>query len=58
MGYVIGRRPNFQHMKALLLECRSRISFLEIFSTEYGFFLKFGTAVDGEKVIVQGPWRF
>lgn len=59
VGYVMGNRPFYSHLKACVGRLWRTTCSLEIHSRENGFFFfKFGTKEECDRVLNEGPWLF
>lgn len=59
IGYVVGQRPYYNHLKNSLLHMWSPVGRIEIHARENGYFIfKFHDPIDCQKVTSEGPWMY
>ena len=59
VGYVLGDKPFYMHLKACVHRMWRPSCSLDIFSRENGyFFFKFGTKEECNRILQTGPWLF
>jgi len=59
VGYVMGSKPFFLHIKACVTRLWKLSCSLEVFTRENGFFFfKFGTSEECDRILHGGPWLF
>lgn len=59
VGYVVGNKPFFLHLKSCVSRLWKPTCSLEIFSRKNGFFFfKFSTQEECERIFHGGPWLF
>jgi len=59
VGYVLGEKPNFFHLKACVTGLLKPSCSLDIHTRENGCYLsRFGTKDESQRVLQTGPWLF